>query len=94
MIKSTPWPESASELYRPSDHHLLANLMPTFVKRGVSRSQHGGSPMAVISVFKTGAAIFFFQEAPQLYSRGWVDPIPNSSENLVAQGIGPGPMDL
>jgi hypothetical protein len=25
-----PWPESASELYRPSDHRLSATLVPTF----------------------------------------------------------------
>jgi hypothetical protein len=27
---NTPWPESASELYRPSDRHLLTKLVPTF----------------------------------------------------------------
>jgi hypothetical protein len=27
----TPWPESASELYRPNDSRLLAKLVPTFV---------------------------------------------------------------
>jgi hypothetical protein len=42
----TPWPESASELYRPS--RLSAKLMPTFADRGVSRSQRGGSPTVVI----------------------------------------------
>jgi hypothetical protein len=26
--KETQWPESASELYRPSDHRLLAKLVP------------------------------------------------------------------
>jgi hypothetical protein len=26
----TPWPESESELYRQSDRHLLAKLVPTF----------------------------------------------------------------
>jgi hypothetical protein len=36
---------------------------------------------------------FFFQVAPQLYSRGWVDPVP-FSENLVAPGTDPGPLDL
>jgi hypothetical protein len=25
----TPWPESASELYRPSELHLSAKLVPT-----------------------------------------------------------------
>jgi hypothetical protein len=30
----TPWPESVSELYRPSDRHLSAKLVPTFADRG------------------------------------------------------------
>jgi hypothetical protein len=29
----TPWPESANELYRPSDRSLSAKLMPTFADR-------------------------------------------------------------
>jgi CBS-domain-containing membrane protein len=32
--KETPWPESASELYRPSDRRLSAKLVPTFADRG------------------------------------------------------------
>jgi hypothetical protein len=49
--KQTPWPEPASELYRPRDCRLSAKLVPTLADRGVSRSQRGGSPTAVISVF-------------------------------------------
>jgi hypothetical protein len=49
--KQPQWPESASELYRPSDHRLLARLVPTFEDRRVSRSQRGESPTAVISIF-------------------------------------------
>jgi hypothetical protein len=30
----TPWPEFASELYRPSDRRLSAKLVPTFADRG------------------------------------------------------------
>jgi hypothetical protein len=30
----TPWSESASELYRRSDHRLSAKLLPTFADRG------------------------------------------------------------
>jgi hypothetical protein len=39
---------------------------------------------------------FFFQVAPHLNSRGWVDPSPDPcfSENVVATGIEPGPLDL
>jgi hypothetical protein len=32
--KQTPWLESASELYRPSDRRLSAHLVPTFADRG------------------------------------------------------------
>jgi hypothetical protein len=49
--KQTPWPEFASELYRPNDRRLSAKLVPSFVDRGVPRSQRAGSPTAVISVF-------------------------------------------
>jgi hypothetical protein len=49
----------------------------TFVNRGVPRDLRDGSPLAVFSVFWTGAATFFFQIAPQLYSGGWVDPVPD-----------------
>jgi hypothetical protein len=30
---SSPWPESASELYRPSDHRLSVNCVPTFADK-------------------------------------------------------------
>jgi hypothetical protein len=30
VYQVVPWPESASELYRPSNHRLSAKLMPTF----------------------------------------------------------------
>jgi hypothetical protein len=32
--KKTLWPESASKLYQPNDHHLLAKLVLTFSDRG------------------------------------------------------------
>jgi hypothetical protein len=32
--KKTPWSESASELYRPSDRRLSAKCLPTFADRG------------------------------------------------------------
>jgi hypothetical protein len=34
--KQTPWPDTASELYRPSDSRLSAKLVPTFADRGCS----------------------------------------------------------
>jgi hypothetical protein len=45
------WPESTSELYRPSDRRLPAKLMPTFADSGVLCNQRGGYLAAVISVF-------------------------------------------
>jgi hypothetical protein len=33
-LKQTPWPESASELNRPSDRRLPAKIVPTFADRG------------------------------------------------------------
>jgi hypothetical protein len=41
------------------------------------RSRRGGSSTAVISFFLDRSRYFFFQVAPQLYSRGWVDPVPD-----------------
>jgi hypothetical protein len=44
--------------------------------------------------FLDRTSYFFFQAAPQLYSRGRVDPVPKKSENLVAPRIEPEPLDL
>jgi hypothetical protein len=59
--KQTPWTESANEQYRPSDCRLSAKLVPALADRGMSRSQRGGTPTAVISIFETGAATFFLK---------------------------------
>jgi hypothetical protein len=72
----TPWPESASELYRLSDRHLSAKLVPTFADRGchvVSITD----PSSRILDFLDQSRYFFFQVAPHLYSWGWVDPVPD-----------------
>jgi hypothetical protein len=39
--KQTPWPESASELYRPSDRSVSAKLLSTFADRGSLESNPG-----------------------------------------------------
>jgi hypothetical protein len=46
--------------------------------------------------FLNRSRYYFFQVAPQLYSRGRVDQFQAHyfSENLVASGIQPGPLDL
>jgi hypothetical protein len=52
------------------------NLVPTFVDRGMSRSQRGGTP-TVVNLFSRPEPLLFFQVAPHLSSQGWVDPIPD-----------------
>jgi hypothetical protein len=46
--KITPWPQSASELYRPSDRRLSAKSVPSFLGKRVPRDQRDGSPTAVL----------------------------------------------
>jgi hypothetical protein len=41
--KKLPRPESATELYRPSDRRLSAKLVPTFADKGVPRRQRDES---------------------------------------------------
>jgi hypothetical protein len=55
--QQTPWPESVSEIYRPSDRRLSAKLVPTSADRGC----HVVSmwiPTAIFSDFKTGVPTF------------------------------------
>jgi hypothetical protein len=70
----TPWPESASELYPPSDRRMSAMLVPTFADRGCHVVSVTDSHGRILD-FLDRSRYFFFQVSPQLYSRGWVDPI-------------------
>jgi hypothetical protein len=73
-IGKPPSLESASELYQPSDRRFSVKLVPTFTDRGcdvVSVMDTYGRILA----FLDRSRYFFFQVAPQLYSRGWVDPV-------------------
>jgi hypothetical protein len=94
--KQTPCPDSASELCRPSDRRLSAKLVLTFADRRVSRSQRGGSPTAVISISWTGAATFSFKYLLNCTHEAEWTPFQTQyfSEDLVAPGIQPGPLDL
>jgi hypothetical protein len=59
-----------------SDQRLSTKLVPTFADREchvVSLT----NPYGRILGFLDRSSYFFFQEAPQLYSRGWVDPVPD-----------------
>jgi hypothetical protein len=53
-LSTIPWPESASELYRPDDCRLSTKLVPTFADRGC-RVVSARIPTAVFSDLYTGA---------------------------------------
>jgi hypothetical protein len=75
-IKKTPWSESTSELYRPNDRRLLAKLVSTFADRGchvVSVIDPYGRNIG----FLDRNRYFFFEVALHLYSRGWVNSVPD-----------------
>jgi hypothetical protein len=74
--EKTPWSESASDLYRPSDRRLSAKRLPTFADRRCL-VVIVTDPYGRIIGFLDRNRYFFFQVAPQLYSRDWVDPVPD-----------------
>jgi hypothetical protein len=91
--KKTPWPESTSELYQPSDRCLSAKLVPTFADRGVSRSQRPGSPTAVISISRP-ESLLFLSSSSSIVLEWTLFQAHHFSENLVAPGIEPELLDL
>jgi hypothetical protein len=68
-VEKNPWPYSASELYRPSQRHLSAKLVPTFAYRQC-HVVNVTDPYGRILGFLDWSCYFCFQVAPQLYSRG------------------------
>jgi hypothetical protein len=74
--KQTPWPEYARELYRPSDRHLSAKLVPTFADRGC-HAVSATDPYGRVLGFLDQSRYFFFQVAPQLYSQVRMDLAPD-----------------
>jgi hypothetical protein len=68
-LKKTLWSDSARELYRQNDRRLSAKLVPTIADRGchvVSATDLYGRNLSFLDRIR----YFFFQAAPQLYSRG------------------------
>jgi hypothetical protein len=63
-----------TELYRPSDRRRSAKLVPAFAARGF-RVVSVTDPHGRILGFLDRSRYYFFQVAPQLYSRGWADPV-------------------
>jgi hypothetical protein len=74
--QQTPWSEFASELYLPTYRLLSEKLVPTFADRG-RNVVTVADPYSRILIFLDRSRYFFLQVASQLYSRGWVDPIPD-----------------
>jgi hypothetical protein len=74
--KQTNSVASVRERTVPTERQLLAGVVPTFADRGchvVSVTD----PYGRILGFLDRSRYFFFQVAPQLYSRGRVDPVPD-----------------
>jgi hypothetical protein len=67
--KQTPWSESASELYRPSDSRLWAKLVPTFADRGVPRGQRDGSLRPYSRVSRPEPLLFLPSSSSVLLTR-------------------------
>jgi hypothetical protein len=76
ILYITPWPECTIELYRPSDRRLSAKLVPTFADRRCHMVSVTDSYGHILD-FLDRSRYFFLYIAPQLYSRDWVDPVPN-----------------
>jgi hypothetical protein len=72
------------------------NVMPTFVDRGVSRGQHGGSPTVVNLSFLDRSRYFFLSSSSFILTRAEWTPFHTHrySENVVAPGIEPGTSGL
>jgi hypothetical protein len=85
----TPWSESASELYRPSDRRLSAKWLPTFADKGCH----------VVSVADPYGRILGFLDRSRYFSidctheAEWT-PFQTHYVFFVVPGIEPGPPDL
>jgi hypothetical protein len=66
-----------SELYQPRDRRFSAKLVQTFLDRWCHVVSVTDSYSRIIG-FLGRSRYFFFQVAPQFYTRGWVDPVPDT----------------
>jgi hypothetical protein len=71
---------------------LVGEVSANFCGLRVPRGQRDRS-LRPYFPFSRPEPLLFFQVAPQLYSRGWVDPFPDPLL-LIAPRIEPGPLDL
>jgi hypothetical protein len=73
-LNSVAW--ARERTFRPSDRLLSAMLVPTFADRG-SHVVSATDPYGRNLGFLDRSRYLFFQVAPQLYSRGSVDQVPD-----------------
>jgi hypothetical protein len=75
---------------------LVNEVSVNFCGQRVPRGRCYGFPYCRILGFLDRSRYFFFQVAPQLYSRGWVDPVsdPLLLTKCGSAGIELGPVDL
>jgi hypothetical protein len=94
--KRTPWSESATELYRPSGCRLSARLVPTFAERGCHVVSVTDPYCRILGFLARSRYLFLSCNSSILLTRlsGPRSRTHYLSENLVAQGIEPGPLDL
>jgi hypothetical protein len=64
---------------------LVGEVNANFCGQRVSRGQRNGSPRRIVG-FLDRNRYYFFQVAPQLYTRGWVDPVPDQRQLLRKSG--------
>jgi hypothetical protein len=83
----TPWPESASELHRPSDRSLSAKLVSTFADRRCHVVRVMNSYGRILG-FLDRSRYYFFQVAPQLYSRGYFSLIEHGQHRKREKKLG------
>jgi hypothetical protein len=64
-------------IYRLTDRHLLANLVPTFADRRVSHDRHGRTPTVVNLSFLDRSRYSSLKQHFIYPHKCWVDPIPD-----------------
>jgi hypothetical protein len=87
----TPWPEIASELYRPSDRRVSAKLMPTFADRGC-RVVSARIPIPYSRLSRPETSLFLPSSSSVVLNEAEWTPCQTHcfSENLIAPAIEPG----
>jgi hypothetical protein len=92
--KQTPWSESESELYRPSDCRLLAKWLPTFADKGCHVVSVTG-PYGRIIDFLDRSRYFPIKKLLSCsHESEWTPFQTHYIFFLVVPGIEPGPPDL